>query len=104
MSEDTEQKAQKLESLEQQLKKVRDLSADDHAPVPGTKGSGDAAKAAVDFGSSVAVGTLIGYGFDRWLDTLPWGLLVGLLIGTAAGVKLMLQVEKNRQERNEKKE
>lgn len=100
MSEDNEQKAAKLESLKQQLETVKKLAP--QTPIPGTRGTGNAAKAAVDFGSAVAVGTLMGYGVDRWLDTLPWGLLVGLTIGTASGVKLMLQVEKNRQARNDK--
>jgi F0F1-type ATP synthase assembly protein I len=27
----------------------------------------------------------LGYGFDRWRDTGPWGLLVGLLLGIVVG-------------------
>lgn len=54
---------------------------------------GDSARAAIDFASATAVGSVLGYGLDAWLNTLPWGLLVGLLIGTAAGLKLMLAEE-----------
>src|SRR5665213_36094 len=32
------------------------------------------------------VGALIGWGFDRLLSTSPWGLIVFLLVGFAAGV------------------
>ena len=94
MSEENEQKAHQLESLNQQLEKVRALSPEPkEAPQPGA----NSANAAIDFGSGVAVGGLLGFGFDRWQHTLPWGLLIGLAIGAAAGIRLMFQVEKNRQ-------
>ena len=34
----------------------------------------------------------IGYGLDRWLGTLPWGLLAGLAVGFAAGLYLLVRV------------
>lgn len=34
----------------------------------------------------VLVGAGIGWGLDRWLGTTPWGLMVFLLLGFAAGV------------------
>ena len=49
------------------------------------------ARAAIDFASASAVGTVLGYGVDVWQHTSPWGILVGLLIGVAAGMKLMFQ-------------
>ncbi len=36
--------------------------------------------------AGVIVGGLIGWGFDRLLSTSPWGLIVFVLIGFAAGV------------------
>ena len=36
--------------------------------------------------AGVVVGALIGWGFDRLLSTSPFGLIVFLLIGFAAGV------------------
>ncbi len=56
-----------------------------HAPSQG------AARAAVDFISALAVCSLIGYGVDYWLGTMPLGLLVGLLGGAGVGAKLMLR-------------
>jgi len=34
----------------------------------------------------VAIGCLLGWLFDRWLGTTPWGMIVLLLLGFAAGV------------------
>ena len=64
---------------------------------------GDAARIAIDFASATAVGALLGYGFDQWQDTLPWGSVVGLIIGTAAGLKLMFQGEDKRRRAEAKK-
>jgi len=36
--------------------------------------------------AGVLVGALIGWLLDRWLSTSPWGLIVFLLLGFAAGV------------------
>lgn len=103
MDEDLKEKARKLEALEQQLESVR-------AQIPQIQSSaklpGDAARSAIDFASATAVGTVLGYGFDRWQDTLPWGLLIGLVMGTAAGLKLMFDEEarqRRRQSSDDKK-
>jgi len=36
--------------------------------------------------AGVLVGAVIGWMFDRWLGTSPWGLIVFFLLGFAAGV------------------
>lgn len=36
--------------------------------------------------AGVAVGAVIGWGFDRLLSTSPWGLIVFFLLGFVAGV------------------
>ena len=36
--------------------------------------------------AGVLVGALLGWGFDRFLSTSPWGLIVFLLLGFTAGV------------------
>lgn len=100
MDEETEKKA-KLAALENQLAEVRKLGP---KATPEAKLPGDAAKAAIDFASATAVGLLLGYGFDSWQDTLPWGLLVGLFIGTAAGVKLMFDEQARQAKRSEANE
>lgn len=37
--------------------------------------------------SGIAVGTLIGYGLDAWLETSPWLTGVFMVIGIVAGFK-----------------
>ena len=39
-----------------------------------------------EFIAGVVVGALMGWGFDRLLSTSPFGLIVFLLLGFAAGV------------------
>ena len=90
MGKDDEKAAAKLEMLNQHLDAVKRLQPQS---TPTAKLPGDAARSAIDFASATAVGTLLGYGLDVWQDTLPWGLLVGLSIGTGAGLKLMFQNE-----------
>ena len=58
-----------------------------------TTATGDAARVAIDFASASGVGCALGWAVDHWLHTGPWGLLVGLLVGTAAGFKLMMRDE-----------
>lgn len=99
MDEDSKENAQKLEALNKQLDEVRKLVP--QVVADSKKLPGDAAKAAIDFASATAVGILLGYGFDYWLGTLPWGLLVGLFIGTATGVKLMFDEQARQAKRSE---
>jgi ATP synthase protein I len=40
---------------------------------------------ASEFASAILVGGLLGYGVDFLVKTTPWGLLVGLALGFAAG-------------------
>jgi ATP synthase protein I len=44
-----------------------------------------------DFVAGVVVGGAIGWGIDRLLGTSPWGLIVFLLLGFAAGVLTVLR-------------
>jgi ATP synthase protein I len=39
-----------------------------------------------EFVAGIGVGAAIGWAMDRWLGTTPWGLIVWLLLGFAAGV------------------
>jgi ATP synthase protein I len=36
--------------------------------------------------AGVLVGALLGWGIDRFLSTSPWGLMIFLMVGFAAGV------------------
>jgi ATP synthase protein I len=35
---------------------------------------------------AIVVGTGLGWAFDRWLGTAPWGMIVMFFLGTAAGM------------------
>ena len=45
-----------------------------------------AVKLSSEFIAGVAVGAILGYGFDELFGTSPWGMIVLLLVGFAAGV------------------
>lgn len=42
--------------------------------------------------AGVVVGAMLGWGFDKLLSTSPWGLIVFLLVGFAAGVLNLMRV------------
>jgi ATP synthase protein I len=47
--------------------------------------SGLAYAAALSLFAAVAAGLIIGWLLDRWLGTWPWLLVLGLVLGSAAG-------------------
>lgn len=55
------------------------------------KGYAQAMKLSSEFISAIVVGVILGYLFDRFLGTSPWGLIVFLLIGFCAGVLNVLR-------------
>jgi ATP synthase protein I len=55
------------------------------------------ASVGLEMGIAVAIGTGVGYLGDNHFGTKPWLLLVGLLIGTAAGFKGMYDAAKKYQ-------
>lgn len=56
------------------------------------KGLGVAARMGVELVVATCVGGGAGYFADERLDTAPWLMLLGVLIGTAAGVRNMLRI------------
>jgi F0F1-type ATP synthase assembly protein I len=79
-----------LESLNKQLDALKKTQASGEkklAPM------GDASKAAINFASASAVGVLLGLGADRYMDTSPWGIVIGLFVGVATGMYLMFKTE-----------
>ena len=51
--------------------------------------------AGVEFAAAVGLLAFAGYGVDRWLDTAPWGLIVGVLVGFGFGMFLLIRVSKD---------
>ena len=50
--------------------------------------------------AGVLVGALIGWLLDRWLGISPWGLIMFLLLGFAAGVLNVMRAAGVVRERN----
>lgn len=55
------------------------------------KGYAQAMKLSSEFISAIVVGALLGYLFDRFVGTAPWGMIVFLLLGFCAGVLNVLR-------------
>lgn len=59
----------------------------------------------LEFGLSIAVGALGGYFVDKYFHISPYGLIIGVLFGAAAGIKRLIiftksYVEKNKDDEN----
>ena len=57
----------------------------------GATGYGQAMKLSSEFIAGIAVGAGMGWGIDRFAGSSPWGLVVFLLLGFAAGVLNVLR-------------
>jgi F0F1-type ATP synthase assembly protein I len=86
--------------------KLAAFRANTQAPVVVPDGAkSDAVRIVSDFIAAAIVGTGMGYALDVWAEvTRPWGLVAGLMLGSAAGFRLMWQREQNARRANEKKE
>jgi F0F1-type ATP synthase assembly protein I len=45
----------------------------------------------MDFVFTIIAGLLLGWGFDRWRGTEPWGVLAGLAVGFTAAFFVILR-------------
>jgi ATP synthase protein I len=55
------------------------------------KGYAMAMKLSSEFIAAIVVGAILGYLFDRFVGTAPWGMIVLLLLGFCAGVLNVLR-------------
>ena len=86
---------ERREHLGAELAKVRseareDESRDEKAE-QSRKGYAQAMKLSSEFISAIIVGAILGYLFDRFVGTAPWGMVVFLLLGFCAGVLNVLR-------------
>jgi ATP synthase protein I len=84
----------RLRDLERRLDEShasRKSSAPRPEPVGSRQGYALAMRLGADFVAGVVLGAAIGWGIDRLFGTSPWGLIVFLLLGFAAGILSVLR-------------
>lgn len=85
--------SERLQRLDRQLSQ-RDEQArgpDGEDPTAKMSAIGQAFRLSSELVAGVAVGAALGWALDKWLDTSPWGMIVFLLLGFAAGVLNLLR-------------
>lgn len=84
--------SERLSRLGARLEELRRAHEGGRSGEPGKSSAfAEGLKLASEFASAVLVGGGIGYLIDRWLGTLPFGLILFLLLGFAAGVVNVLR-------------
>ena len=82
--------AARLNALDRRLDERRAKRAAAAAAAGGGRALGPGVarglRLATDFVAGVLLGAALGWGFDRLFGTSPWGLIVFLLLGFAAGI------------------
>ena len=58
---------------------------------------GTAFKLSTELVAAVAVGTIIGFIFDKTFGTKPWFILIFFFVGVVAGIKNVIKSAKNMQ-------
>lgn len=98
-------KLPETDDLDQRIATAKAKQMAKHKPKPqssSTVGYGLGMKMVLDLLGGALVGIVFGLAFDRVFGTEPWGLLVLLLMGLAAGLRLMLRTGLDEARRNEK--
>jgi len=89
------------EALERRRRELEKALASRRSPAPdgnaqggtsGASGYGKALRLSGEFIAGIVVGAGLGWFIDRLAGTSPWGLIVFLLLGFAAGVLNVLRV------------
>lgn len=80
--------SERLRRLGERLERTSSTPPDTSAPRPATDASGLARgiRFSTELVAGVVVGGLIGWFLDRWLGISPWGFIVFVLLGFAAGM------------------
>ena len=83
--------SQRLRDLDRRITQVKPEVEPEAEPQERRKGMALAFRLSADFVAGVLVGAAIGWGLDWLLGSSPWGLIVFLLLGFAAGVLNVLR-------------
>ena len=65
-----------------------------HDSAAGVSAGAMALRYGAEFGASVFVGIMIGLGIDHFFGTAPWGILIMMTFGLAAGVMGVIRAYK----------
>ena len=87
MSQKPEDDLPSIDAFDERLKKAKPLSAREKLETTNGKAMGEGMKVASEMLAALLVGGALGYGFDKLVGTTPWGLIVGIFIGFAAGMR-----------------
>ncbi|MCX5520017.1 AtpZ/AtpI family protein [Kaistia defluvii] len=95
MAEDEAALSARLRALSQKLDKASEEAKAAERAQPSNEVNAQGMRLAFrivgEFVSGVLVGAGLGWLFDRWLGTSPWGMIVLLLLGFVAGVLNVLR-------------
>jgi F0F1-type ATP synthase assembly protein I len=83
-----------LEALEAKISALKEATAPAEVSQD-TKAKGEAMRFATDFIAATAVGAGLGIAVDYGLNSAPFGVVIGLMLGCATGVKMIWQYESN---------
>ncbi len=87
----------RLDSLDMQLKQVRKAEAERTGQdVPPAKGMRQGNRVLTELIAGPAGGALVGWLFDRWLETTPLLLLVCMFLGIAVAFRNIIRISKER--------
>ncbi len=90
-------KDSRLDSLDMQLKMVRKAEAERTGQdVPPAKGMRQGNRVLTELIAGPAGGSLVGWLFDRWLDTTPALLLVCMFLGIAVAFRNIYKISQER--------
>lgn len=85
-----------LSSLRRRVAKAREAesAAASKDRAPPSNAASMAMRMGGEFVAALLVGAAIGFGIDQFAPTKPWGLVVGLVMGFAAGVTNVVRAAK----------
>jgi len=85
----------RLDQLSQALEKEKDgLNGKTRAKTD-SSGNALAMRLGSEFVAAVLVGAVLGWGLDKLAGTAPWGMVIFLLLGFAAGVRNVIRASTN---------
>ncbi len=76
----------KLEKLQAELKDAREEYEEDYNPKPAPDTHSEGASIGYEFLAYIISGGLLGYGLDYLTGWVPFGLMVGMILGMVGGV------------------